>query len=84
MLLIVKYNNHKHPPEKVPELIIALRDQDADFVIGTRYAANVEIDKNWPLYRRVISGGARLLARPLTPLSDPMTGFFGLPKRVVG
>ena len=36
------------------------------------------------MYRRVLSGGARVLARPLTPLSDPMTGFFGLRKDVLG
>ncbi len=40
------------------------------------------MDKDWPLHRRVISGGARMLARPLTPLSDPMSGFFGLPRTV--
>jgi dolichol-phosphate mannosyltransferase len=60
----------EHPPEKVPELIRAL--ESSAFVIGTRYAGGDAIDKDWPLYRRVISSGARLLARPLTPLSDPM------------
>jgi len=69
----------QHPPEKVPELVQALEDGN-DFVLGTRYGKDVAIDKDWPLYRRVISGGARLLARPLTPLSDPMSGFFGLTK----
>ena len=34
----------------------------------------------WPLYRRIISWGARMLARPLTSASDPMTGFFGIRK----
>ena len=53
------------------------------FVLGTRYAQGVEIDENWPLYRRVISGGARLLALPLTTASDPMTGFFGIRKEAV-
>jgi hypothetical protein len=49
-------------------------------VLGTRYGEGVAIDAAWPLHRRVISKGARLLAQPLTPLSDPMTGFFGLTK----
>jgi len=48
-----------------------------------RYGEGVEIDKNWPLYRQIISKGARALSLGLTPLSDPMTGFFGLPKAVV-
>lgn len=38
------------------------------------------MSKNWPLHRRLISWGARTLARPLTSASDPMTGFFGLTK----
>ena len=54
------------------------------FVIGTRYAKGVQIDEGWPLYRRIISGGARMLALPLTTASDPMTGFFGLSKATVG
>jgi hypothetical protein len=56
---------------------------DIDFVIGTRYGEGVDIDKNWPLHLQVISKVARLLARPLTPLSDPMTGFFGTKRGVV-
>lgn len=68
----------QHPPEYVPELFAKLRKHP--FVIGTRYAAGVGIDKDWPLYRRVISGGARMLAKPLTLASDPMSGFFGVQK----
>jgi dolichol-phosphate mannosyltransferase len=52
-------------------------------VIGTRYGEGVAIDENWPLHRRVISKGARLLGVALTPLSDPMTGFFGIRRDVV-
>lgn len=69
----------QHPPEYVPELLARLRLHP--FVIGTRYAAGVEMDKDWPLYRRVISGGARLMAKPLTLASDPMSGFFGVQKK---
>lgn len=53
------------------------------FVLGTRYGQGVEMDKNWPLYRRVISSGARMLALPLTTASDPMSGFFGIRKEAV-
>jgi dolichol-phosphate mannosyltransferase len=67
----------QHPPEKVPELLQALID-GAPFVLGTRYAPGTSVDASWPVYRRVISAGARALARPLTPLSDPMSGFFGM------
>lgn len=69
----------QHPPESVPDFLKKLRNHP--FVIGTRYAEGVGIDKDWPLYRRVISGGARILAKPLTTASDPMSGFFGLQKK---
>ena len=56
----------QHPPEKVPELLAALLDTGKEFAIGTRYAGAVlSVDEGWPLYRRVISWGARVLARPL-------------------
>lgn len=70
----------QHPPESVPLLFDSLKDDHA-FVIGTRYAPGVGIDKDWPLYRRVISSTARWMARPLTIASDPMSGFFGLQKK---
>ncbi|CCH63013.1 hypothetical protein TBLA_0J00120 [Henningerozyma blattae CBS 6284] len=69
----------QHPPESVPAMFKSLRTHP--FALGTRYAPGVGIDKDWPLYRRVISNGARMMARPLTTASDPMSGFFGLQKK---
>ncbi|KAN0064502.1 dolichol-P-mannose synthesis [Thecaphora frezii] len=70
----------QHPPEAVPSLLLAL-NEDKPFVLGTRYGPGVEMDKDWPLHRRIISSGARMLALPLTPASDPMSGFFGITKQ---
>lgn len=79
----------QHPPESVPSLLQAVDDAEQPsstaciFAIGTRYGPGTGgIDPNWPLYRRLISNGARLLARPLTSLSDPMTGFFAVNRAV--
>jgi len=68
----------QHPPEKVPEFLKSLAKNE--FVLGTRYGEGFAVDKDWPWYRVIISKGGRLLARPLTPLSDPMSGFFGITK----
>lgn len=73
----------QHPPETAPKLMRALEGKGTEFVIGTRYGKGVAIDKDWPVHRRIISWGARILARPLTPLSDPMTGFFGITRAVL-
>jgi dolichol-phosphate mannosyltransferase len=81
--LVVMDADLQHPPEAVQALFDALDDPATPFVLGTRYGSGVSMDANWPLYRRVISWGARLLARPLTTASDPMTGFFGIRKDYV-
>ena len=68
----------QHPPEMIPVLLERLERPDCDFVIGTRYAGEGGIAGDWPFFRRVVSRTATLLARPLAPLSDPMSGFFAL------
>ena len=72
----------QHPAEFVAPLLDALSDA-TPFAIGTRYGAGVSMSKDWPLYRRIISWGARTLARPLTSASDPMSGFFAIQKDLV-
>jgi dolichol-phosphate mannosyltransferase len=67
-----------HPPEKVPELVAALLEQQGDFVIGSRYVPGGQTDDDWGLFRRLNSRVATLLARPLTTAHDPMAGFFAL------
>jgi len=68
----------QHPPELIPRFVEKLDAGDCDFVIGTRYAPGGQIEGSWPWHRRVFSRAATLLARPLMPVSDPMSGFFAL------
>ena len=68
----------QHPPEMVPALLERLASGDCDFVIGTRYGGGGGIAEEWPWLRRIVSRVAGMLARPLTSLSDPMSGFFAL------
>jgi len=81
-LLLCMDADNQHPPATAPVLLDELSKGGVEFVIGTRYGEGVVVDEDWPLIRRIISAGARLLARPLTPLSDPMTGFFAIRKDV--
>ncbi|KAJ6589230.1 nucleotide-diphospho-sugar transferase [Mycena capillaripes] len=79
--LVVMDADLQHPPTAIPALLAALdSNEDTPMALGTRYGRGVSMDANWPMYRRVISWGARILARPLTTASDPMTGFFALRK----
>lgn len=72
----------QHPPEMVPLMLSSLSSR-TPFTLGTRYGPGVSMDDSWPLYRRVISNGARYMALPLTGVSDPMSGFFGIRKEEV-
>lgn len=68
----------QHPPEVIPDLLERLDDPQFDFVIATRYDSTGTIAADWPVRRRLASKMATLAARPLAPLSDPMSGCFAL------
>jgi len=75
--LVVMDADLSHPPEVVPKLIDEL-ERGADFVLGSRYVSGGTTDDDWGLFRWANSRVATLLARPLTHLKDPMSGFFAL------
>jgi dolichol-phosphate mannosyltransferase len=68
-----------HPPEKIPEMLVAL-EKGADFVMGSRYVTGGLTGASWGLFRWLNSQVATMLARPLTSVKDPMSGFFALPR----
>lgn len=69
-----------HPPEKIPQMILAL-GSGQQFVIGSRYVPGGSTDDDWGIGRWLNSLVATILARPLTSARDPMSGFFALRKR---
>lgn len=68
-----------HPPETLPRMVLAL-SSGAEFVIGSRYVPGGSTDDDWGFFRWLNSRVATLLARPLTHVRDPMSGFFALRK----
>lgn len=64
-----------HPPALVPKLFEAMRGENADIVVASRYVAGGSTP-NWPWRRRLLSRVACLLARPLSPIRDAASGFF--------
>lgn len=64
-----------HPPEALPGMIAKV-EQGADFVVGSRYVSGGTTSDDWGVLRWVNSRVATLLARPLTSIRDPMSGFF--------
>lgn len=69
-------SDFSHPPDKIPEMIAALRDND--LVIGSRYSNGVSI-VNWPMKRLLLSYFACAYARRVTgcPVRDLTAGFKG-------
>ena len=71
-----------HPPEKIPALVAPIMSNEADFVIGSRFVPGGSARHfNW--YRKWNALAARILARPLTKVSDPMAGFFAFPRKLL-
>jgi dolichol-phosphate mannosyltransferase len=66
-----------HPPEALPGMIAKLKG-GADFVLGSRYVAGGTTSDDWGFLRWLNSRVATWLARPLTNVRDPMSGFFAL------
>lgn len=74
--IIVMDADLSHPPESLPALLAALDDPNVQMSIGSRFVPGGSVDLEWPRYRRANAYVARLLARPLTSVRDPMAGFF--------
>ncbi|MBN1678533.1 MAG: glycosyltransferase family 2 protein [Candidatus Thermoplasmatota archaeon] len=81
-ILVVMDADLSHPPEKIPEMARQIADGKAEMVVGSRHVPGGSIE-NWPFYRKLVSKGATLLARPLTKVKDPMSGFFAIKRSVV-
>jgi dolichol-phosphate mannosyltransferase len=80
-ILVVMDADLSHPPEVIPQMVDTLAD-GADFVVGSRYIAGGTTADSWGLFRFINSRIATYLARPLTDITDPMSGFFALPRHV--
>lgn len=78
--LLVMDADLSHPPDVLPDVIDAL--QYADLVVGSRLTKGGGSEE-WPFHRKLVSWGAQLLARPLTPIKDAMSGFFALKRKVI-
>jgi dolichol-phosphate mannosyltransferase len=81
-LLCVIDSDLSHPPEIIPLLIKDLELQDADIIIASRFIKGGGIE-NWPKIRLWGTNLAMLVVMPLTPIKDPMSGFFILKAKVL-
>jgi dolichol-phosphate mannosyltransferase len=68
-----------HPVEKLTDMIKPLLEGEADATVGSRYVSGGGCE-NWPLMRRIISKGSGLLAKGVTNICDPTSGFMAIKK----
>jgi len=68
-----------HPVEKIPEMVKPIFENSCDATIGSRYIEGGGCE-SWPFIRRFISKFSGLLARGLSKLSDPTSGFMAIKK----
>jgi dolichol-phosphate mannosyltransferase len=71
-----------HPPEAIPTMLECLDEPGVDLVLGSRYVLGGSTDEQWGVLRWINSKIATALARPLTSVKDPMSGFFSIPRTV--
>jgi dolichol-phosphate mannosyltransferase len=64
-----------HPPEMLPILFGEMVRGDLDLVVASRYVPGGDT-RDFTLGRRLLSRAGCLLARPLTPVRDAMSGYF--------
>ncbi|MFW2387002.1 MAG: polyprenol monophosphomannose synthase [Polyangiales bacterium] len=67
-----------HPASAIPAMLELLHSGKNDFVLGSRYVEGGSIHDDWSVFRRLNSVVPSLLAKPLCPLKDPMSGFFAI------
>ena len=72
----------QHDPKYIPALLAPIINDKSDFSVGSRHVGGGGIE-GWSWHRRFISWGATLVAKPLIPCSDPMSGFFAMRKQTV-
>lgn len=71
-----------HPPEKLVEMYQAI--ENADVVIGSRYTKGGSVDKDWPIWRKMLSAFGNNYARIILGVHmKDMTGAFRIWKREV-
>jgi len=71
-----------HPLEKIPEMINPILQGKCDMTVGSRYIKGGAC-KGWSLRRKMISKVSGFLAKGLTDLSDPTSGFMAVKKSLL-
>lgn len=81
-VVVVMDADGSHPPEAIPALVAPILEAQAEFVLASRRAPGGSAP-GLNRARQAVSWGARQMARPLTQVSDPMSGFFAFRRSIL-
>ncbi|MDP8297933.1 MAG: polyprenol monophosphomannose synthase [Candidatus Orphnella occulta] len=81
-ILVVMDADLSHPPDKLQELIAPIAENRCDVSIGSRFIKGADI-VGFGFFRRMNAAVSRVLARPFTNVSDPMSGFFAFRRGII-
>ncbi len=80
-VLLVMDCDLSHPATAIPAMVNALTTEKADFVVGSRYVDGSSTHDNWGWFRHLNSMIPSYLSKPLSPIKDPMSGFFAFHRK---
>ena len=82
--LAVMDGDLQHDETRLPVMLTALRGGDCDLAVASRHIAGGDAEGLGPRWRHLSSNGGIHLAQRFLPvrLSDPMSGFFMLPREL--
>ncbi len=81
-ILCVMDADMSHPPESIPEMLSKIEKEGFDLVVASRYV-NGSVIIGWSIVRKISSYISSIFSRPLTSITDPLSGFFMLTKPVI-
>lgn len=81
-IVVVMDADGSHPPALLPALVAPVRDGAAELVLASRHVPGGD-PGDMVRWRRWISDAAGALARPLTGVRDPMSGYFAVRRDVL-
>lgn len=81
-ICVVMDADMSHPVERLPAMLRPLLGGECDMTVGSRYVAGGGCE-TWPVLRRIISRGAGLMAKGVTSLTDPTSGFMAIRRGII-
>ena len=80
-IIILMDADLSHPLDAIPQMI-ALLENEADIVVGSRYIKGGN-SSEWNIFRRLLSSFARITTYGITTLTDPTSGFVAFKKNIL-